>query len=191
MKKLLRFTSSTVTVLLFAALICMIIVVISSKASGGSPSAMGYEIKSVLSGSMEPTFQTGSIIAIKPTEENGTEYQDGDIITFQQDQETLVTHRIIGVNETNDQIVYETKGDNNDAADMDPVLDTNVVGEYTGFTIPYVGYFIEFANSPTGALVLLVTPGVIIFLYGILSIWRELKKLEAKTKSASASEPPD
>ncbi|WP_026703036.1 signal peptidase I SipW [Salibacterium aidingense] len=190
MKKLLTLMSSTVTFLLFAALLCMIIIVISSKASGGSPSAMGYEMKSVLSGSMEPTFQTGSIIAIEPTEENGTEYQEGDIITFQQDRDTLVTHRITEVNESGSQVIYKTKGDNNDAADMEPVLNSNVVGQYTGFTIPYAGYFIDFANSPTGALVLLIVPGIIIFLYGILSIWRELRKLETKTKTDSAEEPP-
>ena len=35
---------------------------------------MGYQFKSVLSGSMEPTFLTGSIIAIEPTKD-GSKYQ--------------------------------------------------------------------------------------------------------------------
>ncbi|RSL30307.1 signal peptidase I [Salibacterium salarium] len=187
MKKLLKIMSGTTTFLLFAALLFMIVVVISSKASGGNPSLMGYEIKSVLSGSMEPTFQTGSVIAIEPTED-GTGYQEGDVITFQQEEDVLVTHRITDVNESSDQVMYETKGDNNDAVDMEPVLSDNVIGKYADFTIPYLGYLIDFANSPTGALVLLVVPGVIVFLYGIFAVWRELRKLEGKSKKDTASE---
>ncbi|RSL30477.1 signal peptidase I [Salibacterium salarium] len=187
MKKLLRFMSGTLTVLLFTALICMIVVVISSKASGGNPSIMGYEIKSVLSGSMEPTFQTGSVIAIEPTED-GTGYKEGDIITYQQEQDVLVTHRITNVSESGGDVIYETKGDNNDAVDMNPVLADNVVGKYVDFTIPYLGYLVDFANSQTGALLLLVVPGIIVFLYGIFSVWRELTKLEKKTQKDSTNE---
>lgn len=179
--------SGTLTVLLFTALICMIVVVISSKASGGNPSIMGYEIKSVLSGSMEPTFQTGSVIAIEPTED-GTGYKEGDIITYQQEQDVLVTHRITNVSESGGDVIYETKGDNNDAVDMNPVLADNVVGKYVDFTIPYLGYLVDFANSQTGALLLLVVPGIIVFLYGIFSVWRELTKLEKKTQKDSTNE---
>ena len=47
---------------------------------------MGYQFKSVLSGSMEPTFLTGSIIAIEPTKD-GSKYQKGDVITFKEKDE--------------------------------------------------------------------------------------------------------
>lgn len=49
---------------------------------------MGYQFKSVLSGSMEPTFLTGSIIAIEPTKD-GSKYQKGDVITFKEKDEKL------------------------------------------------------------------------------------------------------
>ena len=52
-----------------------------------------YDVKVVLSGSMEPAIRVGSIIVIKPTDVYGT----GDIITYGKDTKTEVptTHRII------------------------------------------------------------------------------------------------
>ncbi len=61
-----KILSTSITVVLYAVLFMMIFVVVSSKASGGEPQFFGYQIKTVLSGSMEPGIQTGSIIAVKP-----------------------------------------------------------------------------------------------------------------------------
>ncbi len=58
-----------------------------------------------------------------------------------------------------DHVMYKTKGDNNDAPDLEPVLSENVVAEYKGFTVPYIGYFMNFMNSKNGALMFII-PGV-------------------------------
>ena len=141
----------------------MAFLVVSSKASGGEPQAFGYQLKTVLSGSMEPTFKTGSVIAVKPlnTEERKTLKED-DVITFQESEDILVTHRIIGVTTSGEHVMYETKGDNNNAADMEPVLAENVVAQYAEFTIPYLGYFIDFAQSKEGGAILLIGPGLLL-----------------------------
>ena len=68
LKKALKIFSNLITAVLFINLILMAFLVVSSKASGGEPQAFGYQLKTVLSGSMEPTFKTGSIIAVKPVE---------------------------------------------------------------------------------------------------------------------------
>ena len=49
-----------------------------------------------------------------------------------------------------DEVLYKTKGDNNDGEDINPVLSKNVVATYTGVTVPYIGYFINFAQSKNG-----------------------------------------
>lgn len=67
--------------ILFLLLIFMIFVVVSSKASGGEPTFLGNQLKTVLSGSMEPTFKTGSIIAVTPVSETAR-LKVKDIITF-------------------------------------------------------------------------------------------------------------
>ena len=66
MAALRKWISNLITGVLFITLLFMLFVVISSRASGGEPAFNGYQLKTVLSGSMEPGIQTGSIIAVKP-----------------------------------------------------------------------------------------------------------------------------
>jgi signal peptidase I len=161
----------------------MIIVVVSSKAAGGEPEIFGKQIKTVLSGSMEPGIQTGSIIAVKPGGDM-TRFKKGDVITFKQEENMLVTHRIAEVIKSGDHVMYKTKGDNNDAADLEPVLSENVVGEYTGFTIPYLGYFMNIMNSKNGAF-LFIIPGLLLLCYSGFVIGKAISQIEIKKPSES------
>ncbi|MGD6776551.1 signal peptidase I SipW [Sutcliffiella horikoshii] len=176
-----KWISNLVTTILFLTLIFMAFVVISTKASGGEPQIMGYQLKTVLSGSMEPGIKTGSIIAVKPGGDM-TRFEEGDVITFKKDEQTLVTHRITEVITSGEHVMYKTKGDNNNAEDMEPVLSDNVVAVYTDFTIPYVGYFVEFAKSQLGSALLMILPGVLLFGYSIFSIWKTISRIEKQQK---------
>ncbi|RIW36097.1 signal peptidase I [Bacillus salacetis] len=179
-KKLMKWGSNIVTTILFLVLIFMVVVVVSSKASGGEPQVFGYQLKTVLSGSMEPGIKTGSVIAVKPGGDM-TRFEKGDVITFQQEKDMLVTHRVTEVIKSGDNIMYKTKGDNNNAEDMNPVLSENVVAEYSGFTIPYLGYFMNFTNSKNGAFLLLV-PGILLLIYSGFTIWKAISEIDIKTK---------
>jgi signal peptidase len=180
-KKVWKITSNIITGILFLLLVFMIFVVVSSKASGGEPSFLGNQLKTVLSGSMEPTFKTGSIIAVKPVSDTAS-LKEKDIITFMQEDKTLVTHRIIKVIKQGDQVMYQTKGDNNKDADTQPVLSQNVVAKYTGFTIPFLGYLIDFAKSSKGMATLLIIPGVLLLIYSAYTIITGLRELEKTQK---------
>ncbi|WP_102273266.1 signal peptidase I SipW [Cytobacillus massiliigabonensis] len=188
-KKARKFISNIITAVLFINLIVMAILVISSKASGGEPQAFGYQLKTVLSGSMEPTFLTGSVIAVTPLEgDEKKNLKEGDVITFVDSKERLITHRVIGIKTSGEHVMYETKGDNNDAADLDPVLSDNVQAIYSGFTIPYVGYFIDFAQSKEGSAILLIGPGLLLLAYAAFSIYQGLKELDPKKKGTDTEE---
>jgi signal peptidase I len=182
LKKFKKIASGTITTILTLLLLFMVFVVISSKASGGEPNFLGYQLKTVLSGSMEPTFKTGSVIAIKPLENPNTLKKD-DIITFMLTQDTLATHRIIDVINNDAGTMYQTKGDNNEDPDSQPVLAQNVVGKYTGFTIPYAGYLIDFTKSKNGTALLLIIPGLLLLAYSALTIFNALKELEPSKKN--------
>ncbi|MGM0778450.1 MAG: signal peptidase I SipW [Bacillota bacterium] len=189
MKKALKIISNIITAILFINLILMAFLVVSSKASGGEPQAFGYQLKTVLSGSMEPTFQTGSVIAVKPlSSEESRALKKDDVITFQASEEKLITHRIIGVSSSGDHVMYETKGDNNKTADMEPVLSENVRAIYTGFTIPYVGYFIDFAQSKEGSAILLIVPGILLLGYSAFTIFQALRELDPKDNNTDTKE---
>ncbi|MCG1021657.1 signal peptidase I SipW [Sutcliffiella horikoshii] len=163
---------------MITTLICVVIV-IAGRASGGEPNIFGYQIKTVLSGSMEPTFQTGSVIAVQKLE-NPTDLTVGDVITFQESRDVLVTHRIIDVNTSNEGVLYKTKGDNNNFEDTNPVLSQNVVAVYSGFTLPKFGYFLNYATSPIGTAILLIIPGLILLGYATVTIRQAIKEIEGK-----------
>jgi signal peptidase I len=176
-KRVWKIASNILTGLLFLLLIFMIFIVVSSKASGGEPNFLGYQLKTVLSGSMEPTFMTGSVIAVKPLE-NAVKLKKDDIITFKESEDKLITHRIIEVKKSGEQTLYVTKGDNNRSKDSNPVIAQNIVAKYTGFTIPYVGYFLDYAKSKTGSALMLILPGLLLLAYSGISIFKAIKDLE-------------
>jgi len=179
-KRILKAIGSVLSSLLFIVLLLTLFLVISTKASGGEPNLFGYQLKAVLSGSMEPEIQTGSIISIKEVDDP-TAFQKDDVITYITEEDVLVTHRVMEVQQ--DGEVYVTKGDANDAADINPVMADNIVGSYTGFTIPYVGYVMNFANTNEGAALLLIIPGVLLLGYSVITIWRAFREIDKEKKS--------
>ncbi len=179
--KIKKWLSHIITTVLFATLLFMGFVVISSKASGGTPNFLGYQLKTVLSGSMEPGIHTGSIIAVKPGGDM-TRFKKGDVITFKASEDKLITHRIYKVKGNGANTSYVTKGDNNDAPDLEPVLANNVVAQYKGFTVPYVGYGMEFAQSKKGTTLLMIVPGILLLIYSVVTIWKAIREVEVTKK---------
>ncbi|SEU23957.1 signal peptidase I SipW [Paenibacillus sp. NFR01] len=184
-----KLISKTITGIVFLCFILLVVAVVISKASGGEPAFFGYQIKTVLSGSMEPGIHTGSIIAIKPGGDTAR-FQQGDVITFRSSENILITHRIVNaeVNKATGEATYTTKGDNNNAADQEAVSSTNVVGQYTGFTIPYIGYAMNFAVSKAGSVMLMIVPGLLLLLYALYSSWKAVTALEKKNTGTGDSD---
>lgn len=187
-----KIVSTTLSTLIFMIFLVLVTAVVISKASGGEPSFFGYQIKTVLSGSMEPGIQTGSIVAIKPGGDM-TRFQKGDVITFMNPDNLLITHRVVdaAINSTIGEASYTTKGDNNDSADTSAVSSTNVVGQYTGVTVPYVGYAMNFAVSKAGSVMLMIIPGLLLLLYALYSSWKAVAALEKKNTGPSVTGGPD
>lgn len=164
-KKYLNMVINLFMSALFITLIFSIFIIVSSKTSGEEPNFFGYQLKTVLSGSMEPEFKTGSIIVIQMTTTN-SQFNKNEIITFRTKENIPVTHRIVDVQGNE----YITRGDSNDGVDVEPVLFHNIIGKYTGFTIPYIGYAFNFANTNLGSALLLIIPGLYLIGYSIYII---------------------
>ena len=144
------------------------------------PITGNFKILTVLSGSMEPTIHTGSIVAVKPA----SDYIIGDIITFGKISKTEVptTHRIFDIKLQEGKPIYITKGDANNSPDMKEVLASEVAGKVV-FTAPYIGYAVDFAKKPFGFMLIIVIPVVIIIYDEIRKIKNEIGKIKKK-KSA-------
>ncbi|MBO0991630.1 signal peptidase I SipW [Bacillus sp. SD088] len=179
MKKILKWLNQIVSILLIVLLISMVFIIIASRSAGGEPSLFGYQLKAVLSGSMEPELKTGSIILVQQTEDT-TNFAKNDVITFRTNENILITHRVIEMENNGEQ--YLTQGDANNAPDVEPVMAQNVVGKYSGFTVPYVGYALQFMNTKQGAVLLLMIPGLLFLGHAFFTIWRALKSIETVKK---------
>ncbi|GJI58443.1 signal peptidase I W [Bacillus altitudinis] len=168
MKKWMKMSGSILYALVFTMMIVCIIVVLSSRTTGGDPQIFGYEFKQVLSGSMEPEFSTGSLIVVKHVTSPET-LKKGDIITFQTKQDqSFVTHRIVGVKGKGVNKAFETKGDHNMYQDGTLVKANQVTAQYTGVNIPYAGKLLSYAGTSAGTALLLIIPGVMLLVYSTI-----------------------
>ena len=100
---------------------------------------------SVLSGSMQSVYPTGSLLYIRDV--NPETLAVGDVITYKMTGGTLCTHRIIEIiiDEDNSDIIhFRTKGDENDTAD--PLVDANSIVGKAVFCIPLFGYLATYMS---------------------------------------------
>lgn len=150
---------------------------------------VGLEVFTVLSGSMEPTYHTGSLIYVKTVDYR--EIDEGDPITFMMDENTVATHRVVEVvpdEEDPSVIRYRTKGDANASVDGSLVHYMNVIGVPV-FSIPYLGYVANYIQNPPGMYIAIgagVVFLVLVFLPDIL--FRDEKKEEKKEEEPAAVE---
>lgn len=132
----------------------------------------------VLSGSMMPAINPGDSVIVE--QRDPSTIQEGDVITFTQSGNELpTTHRVIGVEQRNDGLVFQTKGDANDDPDPTAVPESNLLGAVL-LTIPFIGYVIQFANTPLGFVVLVGVP------LGVLAI-TEIRSLSTEQRTASST----
>lgn len=165
----LKIVTSTISYTLGAITLFIIITLL--------PVPHNFQLLTVLSGSMEPTIKTGSIILIKPI----TNYKINDIITFQSQGE-IVTHRIYGKKVKNDIALYITKGDANNGPDIREITKKNVRGKVF-LDIPYLGYGVNLIQrairKPVVFLSLII--GLVALVVG--KEGKEIKKEIIKNKS--------
>ena len=125
---------------------------------------IGLQVFTVLSGSMEPNYHTGSLIYVKQVDP--FELEEKDVITFMLDEDTVATHRIVAVvpDEEDPSVVrFQTKGDANDAVDGSLVHYRNVIGSPV-FTIPYLGYVANYIQNPPGTYIAISAGAILLLL---------------------------
>ena len=174
--RVLSFIGNILFVLLLLFMATLSFFLIQSRISGGVPQVAGYQMYIVLSGSMSPEFDTGSLAFVRETETD--QLGVGDIITYrsQADSDSLTTHRIVEV-QTNERTQFITRGDANTVNDPNPVPAENIVGEVTG-SVPYLGYIFSFVQTQQGLILLIFVPGVLIILFELGKIIKYLTQAD-------------
>ena len=174
--------NSPITFKRFANLlgIALLIAVVAPFVVYAVPAVVGAEYSFVvLTASMTPAIAPGDVVVVD--ERDPAAIDEGDVITFVRgESEVPVTHRVIGVTETGGEVAFETKGDANEDPDSAPVPASNVLGA-VAFTIPYIGYVVQFTDSATGFTLLVVLPFALLALSEVWSLYR------SRTRSGEGS----
>jgi signal peptidase I len=113
----------------------------------------------VLTSSMEPGYPPGTLIIVKPVEP--AELRIGDVITYQirSGDPTVITHRIISISQNTDgERAFTLKGDNNGAADPDPVREVQIQGKLW-YAVPYLGWVNTWVNGENRAWIVPIIAG--------------------------------
>ena len=133
------------------------------------PGLFGYSALTVVSGSMEPTLETGSVVideVISPLDAH-----PGDIVTFADPTRPReLTHRLTRMRVQGDTAYMVTLGDANDVPERWTVPLDGEIGR-VAYHVPKLGYVRAALTKQQARLVLL---GVVILFGGLLliDIWR-------------------
>ena len=134
------------------------------------PSFFGYPVLTVLSGSMQPTLEVGSVVIDEKI--SPVEARTGDIVSFPDPnrRDRSLTHRLQKFRVENGRAFMVTKGDANDAPERWSVPIGDEIGR-VAYHVPKVGYaraFISTRGARLGVLGIVLALG----LYLLVDIWR-------------------
>lgn len=159
LQKICGFLSTILMVVLLALAAVLIVPVI-----------LGYTELAVLTGSMQPTIPVGSLIYVKEVEPSTL--QIGDVVTYQLEGDTMVTHRVVETNPDEGYVIPQ--GDANEDPDGQITFD-RIVGKMD-FHLPYLGYISMNVRTKTGIIAICGTLIVIILLTFIPEIFAPEEK---------------
>jgi signal peptidase I len=170
MKKIVKFFINIIRIVGLVVLIFSIVVLISLAFSP----VKSIHLLRVMSGSMEPNVQTGSIVVVKNVPVH--QIQKGDVITYTSKNGTSITHRVVEIKSSENNISLVTKGDLNNIPDVDPISENQIKGKVL-VSIPYIGYMSIWMKTPKGFSILVILPALFIIGSEIWNILTEYEKM--------------
>jgi signal peptidase len=117
--------------------------------TAGVAAVKGWQLRGMLTGSMEPSISRGSLVVITPAQHP---VDVGAVVAFADpfDRRRILAHRVIEiVRSSAGNLNYRTKGDANQREDPRPIPDEEVIG-HVAWRVPAVGAFMQRMRTPTG-----------------------------------------
>lgn len=159
---------------LIGVLVVSIIFSVIAHYTGTIPSAFGYTICRVSSGSMEPQLEVGDVILGKKVYEPEN-LKVGDVVTYKGSgilEGEFITHMVIVEPHTEDGVLMlQTKGIANEIPDS-PIKADDVVSVMLR-EVGFLKYFYDFFLSPWGLLTIVFLI-IIVFIDEVISLIRNL-----------------
>jgi len=131
-----------------------------------------YRMETVLSGSMQPTFQPGDVIIVTP--EPVTAVRPGQVISYQIPigDHHVESHRVVRVLGRGPHPVVVTKGDNNPVADPWRARLTSNTAWRERLVVPAVGRVIIWMRQPFLQRVCVLVIPILLAVWWLIGIWR-------------------
>ncbi|MGN1077363.1 MAG: signal peptidase I [Candidatus Gallimonas sp.] len=202
-KKIVKIVVNVIVWIFLIFALLMTILAFSAQASNAGYPKIGKNcLLTVSSDSMNGPegFKKGDLIICRVlTEEEKSNLQEGDVVTFYTDLpgdgidgKVLNTHRIIErrVSEENGTVTYVTQGDNREVSFVpdEPIGVSDIEAVWTGKRIAGLGSAMAFLRSSTGFLVCIVLPLALFFVYELVLMIRTIVKLRNKNKKQITKE---
>lgn len=187
-KKCVLYIVNIVSILAIASAVIVLLSVVLTKPND-VPNICGYSVFRVLTGSMEPTIPKDSFIIVDRVD--ASEIKEGDIISyFSQDPSlggTVNTHRVISVEQTEDSIVFETKGDANYTADNYPATSEVLIGKVV-FVSHTLGKIVRLLSNPLIFFPLILLPMFGILILNLIHTIKMTRKIAKEEEEAAVKE---
>lgn len=160
---------STLATVLSALGTILLVVVIALCIPITIPQMFGYQVYTVISGSMEPAIPTDSLVYTRSVEPE--DVKDDDVIAFygSDDSGAIITHRVVKNQVVEGQFV--TKGDANKEADPMPVSYSNLLGRVE-LSVPFLGKILAAVASASGKIATVCLIGLAVVLHVIAAVVR-------------------
>ena len=142
------------------------------------PSLVGFQRYVITGGSMQGTYDKGSVVFEKvvPT----SQLRVGDVITYippaSSGVTNLVTHRIVSAQHGPKGVVYRTKGDANPSIDPWTFTLDRPEQAVVEFDVPHVGWALLYLADPSHRKLVVGVPAGLIALVSILEAFRNARR---------------
>ena len=160
--------------ILIAAFLVYYVVAANIYARKGEEFKPKFSMYTIISPSMTPTIKVYDVIFNVRVDDVST-LKEGDVITFISsgilNEGMTVTHRIVGIVETEEGIKFRTKGDNNISPDTALVEPENVLG-VTLFKIPQLGRVQSLLATRGGWIFIVLLPALAIIILDVLKLFK-------------------
>lgn len=174
-KMIKKIISWVIIGLLILLAIFLMYYIISSKFNdiSGKKFEPKMSLYTIISTSMEPNIKVYDVVF--DVKVNPNNIKEGDVITFISTS-TLsdgmtITHRVIGIIDTENGRKFRVKGDNNSTPDSSLVDAKNVLGKVM-FKLPQIGRVQFLLQSKGGWLFALLIPALFVVMYDVLKVVR-------------------
>ncbi len=139
----------------------------------------------IISPSMVPAIKVQDAVVVMRVPVD--KLKKNDIITFDSKDPRYdgitITHRIVGIeNKGTKNVLFRTKGDNNNAEDTALVKGENIYGKVI-LRLPKIGYIQYFLSNKFGWIIAIVIPCLAIIIYDIIKLIKTIRNESSNIKN--------